>query len=481
MNITPIIISFLCCLLGFLIVGLLSTFKRSDTAADYLLAGHNVKPWLTALSAVATNNSGYMFIGMIGFTYTTGLSSVWLMIGWVLGDLLMSFIVHPKLRVITEKSNSLSFSEVLGRWQGTNFKRFRFIAGVITIAFLGTYAAAQFKAGSKALHVLFGWDFKVGAIIGAIMVLLYCFSGGIRASIWTDAAQSFVMIVSMGLLFIISVAKLGGPIEFWNTMNNVSETYLNWFPVNLPLGAVGPMLFVFGWFFAGIAIIGQPHIMVRFMAVDSVKNMGKVRLYYYSWYILFYLLTIGVGLGARILLPNITTFDAELALPTLSIELLPAVLVGLVLAGLFSATMSTADSQILSCTASVTRDLIPKKTEKFFMIKLTTIAITILALAIALFAPSNVFTLVLVAWSGLASAFAPLMILYAFNYKVTETEAILMALTGLIIVAGWQIMGFNKYCYEVFPGILSGFLIYGLKQIIRYPRLAILFKRDANP
>lgn len=460
MNIMSIMTSFLICLFGFLVVGLLSSMKRKNSTEDYLLAGHSVKPWLAALSAVATNNSGYMFIGMIGFTYTAGLSSIWLMIGWVLGDFVVSFLVHPKLRDMTEKRRSLSFSEVLGKWQGTDYRRYRFLAGLITVLFLGTYAAAQFKAGSKALHVLFGWDFNVGAIIGAVMVLLYCFSGGIRASIWTDAAQSFVMIISMGLLCGILVKTFGGFVPFWETLDQVSPTYLNWFPTELPFGGWGAFLFVLGWFFAGIGVVGQPHIMVRFMALDSVKHMSKVRWYYYTWYILFYLLTIWVGFGARLVLSDSRVFDAELALPFVSIELLPAFLVGLVLAGLFSATMSTADSQILSCTASVTRDLIPEKFHSYYLTKSITVFITVLGLVIALFAPASVFNLVLIAWSGLASAFAPLMLLYVFKCKVSEGVAIAMTVTGLMVVTLWQVLGLNAFVYEIFPGIISGFVVY---------------------
>lgn len=466
MSNTPIIISFITCLFGFLIVGLLSSVKRKSTTADYLLAGSSVKPWLVALSAVATNNSGYMFIGMIGFTYSTGLSSIWLMIGWILGDLLMSFLVHPKLRTITETSKSLSFSEVLGRWQGTNFKTFRALAGIITILFLGVYAGAQFKAGSKALHVLFGWNIQVGAIIGAIMVLLYCFSGGLRASIWTDAAQSFVMIAAMSLLFFIAVTHIGGFSLFWKSLENISPHYVSFFPDQLPFGLFGPFIFVLGWFFAGIAVIGQPHIMVRFMTMDSVKHMSKVRFYYYSWYALFYIITIGVGLAARLILPHTTAFDAELALPILSLELLPGLLVGLTLAGLFSATMSTADSQILSCTASVVQDLLPRKMHSFYITKATTVIITIIALFIALYAPSNVFSLVLISWSGLASAFAPLMILYAIGRSISERQAIMMSITGISTIILWRVLGMNTYIYEVLPGILSGFSVYFITLLV---------------
>ena len=119
------VISFIGFLALFLAIGILSMVSKRQTTADYLLAGSTVPPWLVALSAVATNNSGYMFIGMIGFTYATGLSSIWLMIGWILGDALMSYLVHPRLRTMTEKRGSLSFSETLGRWQGTDFKWFR--------------------------------------------------------------------------------------------------------------------------------------------------------------------------------------------------------------------------------------------------------------------------------------------------------------------------------------------------------------------
>ena len=244
-----IIASFGAFLLLFVIIGILSTLKNRHTSVDYLLAGHSVKPWLVALSAVATNNSGYMFVGMIGYTYSVGLSSVWLMIGWIFGDFLASTFIHKRLRVTTEKERVLSFAGVLSRWHGTDYRILRIVCGIITVAFLGTYAAAQLNAGSKALHVLFDWDYSVGAIIGAVMVLLYCFAGGIRASIWTDAAQSFVMIVAMGLLFFVAVSEIGGVSAFSTGLDNVSPSYMDLFPSNLPFGGIaGPFLFVLGWY-----------------------------------------------------------------------------------------------------------------------------------------------------------------------------------------------------------------------------------------
>lgn len=461
-----IIASFVVCLSIFVFIGILSTLKNRHTSADYLLAGQSVKPWLVALSAVATNNSGYMFIGMIGYTYMVGLSSIWLMVGWIFGDFLAATFVHQRLRIATEKERVLSFAGVLSRWNGTNYRRLRLVGGLITVAFLGTYAAAQFNAGSKALHVLFGWDYSVGAIVGAVMVLLYCFAGGIRASIWTDAAQSFVMIAAMGLLFFVALSEIGGFTTFLNTLTGISPTYLDLFPSDLPFGVVaGPVLFVLGWIFAGVGVVGQPHVMVRFMTMDQPQDIHRVRVYYYGWYVAFYTLTVLAGLAARILIPEVSDFDAELALPTLAQELLPEILVGLILAGLFASTMSTADSQILSCTAAITRDFNGGREVSYLMTKIATVLVVVAALGIALSGNKSVFSLVLIAWSALASSFAPLLITYALGGRPTERVALLMMLTGLGSMLLWRYFELTGVMYEVAPGMIAGFIPYLLKKI----------------
>lgn len=441
----------------------MSFFQRKKNSGDYLLAGSEVKPWLVALSAVATNCSGYLFIGQIGFTYTFGLQSIWLMVGWILGDFIISSFVHRRLRIQTEKKNVLSFAGVLSEWHGGSFKYLRIIGGFITIAFLGTYAAAQLNAGSKALHVLFGWDYSIGAIIGSVIVLLYCMAGGIRASIWTDAAQSIVMFVAMAVMLFVTVHEVGGMGSVIEGLHNVSDSYMNLFPQNMEMGPfLGPLLFVVGWFFAGVGVIGQPHIMVRFMTIDSSKNIARARFYYYLWYIIFFGMTIGVAFAARLLIPEAGNFDAELALPQLASQLLPEFFIGLVLAGLFAATMSTADSQIISCTASITNDIAPKKFSGYIANKIATICITIAALFIALNGSESVFSLVIIAWSALGSAFAPLLTVYALGGKPGEKTSIAMTLGGLAMAILWRVWELNSITYEILPGIATGFAIYFL-------------------
>jgi len=465
-----IIGSFLFFLFLFALIGLASLVKSRNSTSDYLLASQNVKPWLVALSAVATNNSGYMFIGMIGYTYMVGLSSIWLMVGWIMGDFIASLFIHKRLRITTENVNAHSFGGILSHWHsGEDYKRLRFLAGIVTVIFLGTYAAAQLSAGSKALHVLLGWDQYAGAVIGAVMVLLYSYAGGIRASIWTDAAQSFVMIIAMIVLLWISIDSVGGFEIFAKRLQEVGPYYMAWFPPELNKSFVNTASFVLGWLFAGFGVVGQPHIMVRFMAMDNPDNLTRTRVYYYSWFIVFYAVTIGVGLASRILLPETAQFDAELALPTLASNLLPEILIGLVLAGIFAATMSTADSLILSCSASLTHDFIEKKKHSLLAAKIATASVVLLALGIALSGSSSVFSLVLDAWGVLAAAFAPLLTVYALGQKPTEGLAIAMLTGGVSALYIWKYFPLLPI-YEIAPGIIAGLMIFLIGRIFGFVR-----------
>lgn len=427
---------------------------------DYLLAGRSVPPSLTALSAVATNNSGYMFIGLIGYTYTTGLAAIWMMLGWIAGDFVASLFIHRQVRLTTERTDVHTYSGLLARWHGTHYRVLRFVTGLITLLFLGTYAAAQLAAGSKALHVLFGWEPWMGAVIGAVIVLLYSFAGGIRASIWTDAAQSLVMIVAMALLMAVALDQLGGIDSFIVQLQQVAPGYLDLFPPLPGLGPwLGPLMFVAGWFFAGYGVVGQPHIMIRFMALDDPQSLRRARLYYYSWFALFWCSAILVGMAARLLLGAGEGFDAELALPTLAQQLLPQVLVGVVLAGIFAATISTADSLILSCAAALTRDFYWQKVDHYLVTKVGTLLVTLAALLIALSGNRSVFDLVLDAWGVLAAAFAPLLTVYALGYRVSERVALSMVGAGIATMYSWSLYG-PAAIYAVAPAIVTGIMVF---------------------
>ena len=454
------IISFLCFMALFVAIGVSSLLKSKNTKEDYYLASGSISPGLVGLSAVATNNSGYMFIGVIGYTYATGLASIWLMLGWIAGDFLASTLVHSRLRDATERTGQVSYAGILSHWHGERYKLLQRAIALISLLFLLAYASAQLVAGSKALHVLFDWPLWAGAVLGSVMVVLYCFAGGIRASIWTDAAQSVVMIFSMGLLLVVAIGELGGISSAIDQMSAI-DGFLDWFPKDLALpGVAGGILFAVSWMFAGLSVIGQPHVMVRFMALNDADKMRQARFWYYSWYLLFYSMATGIGLLSRLYLGDVGTFDAELALPSMAEQLLSPTLVGLILAGIFAATMSTADSLILSCSASLTHDLLPHKIESTHLLKGATVLITLAALVWALLNSQSVFSLVIMAWSGLASAFAPLLIVLCLGKKPSQNRSLYAMFTGLFLALLWRYMGWHAAIYEGMPGIIAGLLVF---------------------
>lgn len=451
--------SFLGFLAVFVAIGVSSVLRSRGTKKDYYLASGDVPPSLVGLSAVATNNSGYMFIGVIGYTYATGLAAVWLMVAWILGDFIASTFIHSRLRTATQQSGEASYAGVLSNWYGQGDVKLQRLIALISLVFLMAYAGAQLVAGSKALQVLLDWPHYAGALMGAIMVTLYCFAGGIRASIWTDAAQSVVMIVAMGVMLFVATMSLGGVSGAVEQMSEV-EGFLNLFPEDLIFpGLAGGVMFALGWMFAGFSVIGQPHVMVRFMALSKSGRMVRARVWYYLWFIAFYCMATGVGMLSRVYLGDPAAFDAELALPTMAIELLPPVFVGLVLAGIFAATMSTADSLVLNCSAAVTHDLIPHEIENTLILKIATVIIVFIALLWALTSSESVFSLVIFAWSGLASAFAPLLMVLSLGFRPSQKLSIIAMLVGLAVALGWRFAGWHTAVYEGLPGIMSGLIV----------------------
>lgn len=453
-----VIITFLLSLLGFVAIGAFAArHKQASTTEDYLLANRSIGPWFTALSAMATNNSGFMFVGLIGATYGAGISAAWIMVGWMFGDYFTWFWVPGRLRERSEQQDARTVPTFLGGPAHAWLPRSG--AAIVTLLFVGAYASAQLSAGSKALQVLFGWQHWLGAVVGAVIVLIYCFAGGIRASIWTDVAQSVVMVGSIFMLTIAGLAEIGGLSALWQRLESIDPQLINIVPADLRFG-LG--LYVLGWFGAGFGVLGQPHIMVRIMAARSSDDLRQSRHIYVVSYVLLTTGCILAALCCRALIPPEAGFDPELALPTLSTQLLPPAFVGLMIAGLFAATMSTADSQVLVCSSTITQDLFPQWRNSYAKAKLGTVVVTAAVLALALTAGESVFAMVTMAWSSLGAALGPLMIVRAFGWKVSPQLAITMMAAGLVTVFAWRFgLGFGDDVFEVLPAMLIGLLVYG--------------------
>lgn len=459
--------AFLASLLGFVAIGAASSRVATASAVDYLVAGRSVPPWLTALSSVATNNSGFMFIGMIGFTYREGVSAVWMAGAWLLGDAIAWWTIHPRLRAHSGALDARSVPRLLATDpDGRVAPALSIAAGALTFLFLGGYAAAQLQAGGTALHALFGWPQSLGSVIGAVIVVVYCFSGGLRASIWTDAAQSIVMFAAMAALLVYAAADVGGPTVLWTRLADLDPALVAWHP---PDAASGLPLYALGFVAGGFGAIGQPHLLIRTMALDDVANIPRARRTYFAWFIPFYAMGVAVALYARVLLPELGTVPTDAvqategALPALALALLPDVLVGLTLAGLFAATMSTADSQILACSAAVTEDVFPALRDRPWAPKLATLAIATLALGIALGGSDGVFALVLSAWSALGVSLGPWLIVRLAGAPLPVPTALAMAATGLAVAFGWPA---DLGVFRLLPGLLAPLALYAVLRVV---------------
>lgn len=469
------IIGFLFFLLIFAGIGLWSNNRRTSAGNDYLLAGRAVSPLLTALSAAATKYSGYMFIGLIGYIYTYGLSAIWLICGFLFGDIIAYSFVHRHLRQAAEDTDASTFAELLERWHTGYYRYLRIAIGVLTLVFLCTYAGAQLNAGGKALYAIFGWPTFSGALIGAGLILAYCLFGGLRASIWTDAAQSILMMSAILLLLVASVISVGGIGVFIEKLQQVAPGYLD--PGISRFGSLhAMMLFAIGWLFNGIGVTGQPQVMVRFMALDKTEHIKKTGLLYFLWSGSFLLAILCVGLATRLFIAHDGGFDAELALPELSQLLMPGLAVGVILGGIFAASMSTTDSQVLSCSAVLSEDF--KLWRGAQGKRISTLVITIGSLGIAIFATASVFNLVIFAWTALACSIGPLVIIHSLGSRPKEWLCFTMMAVGMGVAFTWRESGLGQQFYEGAPGILSALGTYYLARWLLKDRAVLTTVKD---
>ena len=454
-----IVFSFLSFLVLMTGIGVYSSKRSLKTTKDYILADRSIGPIPTALSAVSTCHSGFMFIGMIGFTYLYGLSAIWLIVAWLIGDFFAWLFVHTPLREKTEALNTHTISGFIAHhFSGHKRQVIQKTSAIFIIVFLSVYAVAQLTAGSKALSVMIGLPHVIGIAVGAVIVTAYSFAGGIRASIWTDVAQSIVMIVSMVGLFVLALYKTNGIVGLFSSLHQIDPHLTQWLPEDTHYGFP---LYLLGWIAFGFGVLGQPHIMTRPMSISNSNHLKVARRFYFTWYLTFSLASLGVGLTARVLLPELAASDTELALPILATQLLPSILVGGILAGLFSATISTADSQILTCSAALTQDLFPKWKEHFLLSKIMTLVTMIGVVFVALFGSKSVYVLVILAWSGLAVVLGPLILCNCLNIRLGYKTSLSMMLASFLTIVMWtQWLNLSNHVNEVFPGFLVALIIF---------------------
>ena len=451
-----ILLSFLLFLGFFAGVGLASMRVKQDTTDDYLVAGRGMHPALAALSAVSTWNSGYMFIGFIGFIYLMGYSAIWIGLISTVGQLVAWAWLYKFIQKEGNERGLRSLSSLVSEKAGAPEAK---LAAVLSVFFLAIYAAAQLTAGGKALFVMLGWPELVGILIGFVLVVAYCYAGGIRASIWTDAAQSCVMIVGSIILCWVALGDVGGFSGMHGELKSQSATLVNFLPTDISLGI---SLYLLAFFLGGLGVAGQPQVVSRVMTLKSDEDRKQAMIWFFVWQTPFIALMFIVGLASRVLFTD-GNFDAELGLPALAMDTLPALGVGMILASIFAATMSTADSQVLACTAAITDDIKPEWREDHKTTKKVTLYVAAAATAISiggLYVPGgdSVFALVVLAVYGLGGIFVPLLIVRWTGYKPDSFHSIVMMISAFSGVIVWTVLGLGEDVFPSVPGVGAAFI-----------------------
>ena len=433
-------------------------------------------PALAALSAVSTWNSGYMFIGFIGFTYTMGYSIIWIGLGSMIGQIVAWVWLYKFIQQSAKERDVRSLSSLVSNVTGSPEAK---LAAVLSVLFLAVYAAAQLTSGGKALYVMLGWSEVIGILIGFVLVVAYCYAGGIRASIWTDAAQSSVMIIGSSLLCYVAMQEVGGISGLHEGLESQNANLTSMVPADLNFGV---SLWIFAFFLGGLSVAGQPQVVTRVMTLATDQDRKTAMLWFFAWQTPFLLIMVIIGLASRVVFTG-ADFDPELGLPMLAMETLGPFWVGLILASIFAATMSTADSQVLACTAAFTDDVMPQISQDHKKTKIVTLVIAAFATAISIFGlyvpgGDSVFALVVLAVYGLGSIFVPILIIRWAGYEPDTNHTMAMMLAALFTVILWSVSGFGDDIFPSVPGMGAAFITHFVMNQLRSSDISPLGRFD---
>ena len=441
-------------------VGIASMWVKQDTTDDYLVAGRGMHPALAALSAVSTWNSGYMFIGFIGFIFLQGYSAIWIALVSTIGQLVAWIWLYKFIQKEGSDRNLRSLSSLVSSKTGAQEAK---IAAILSVFFLAIYAAAQLTAGGVALNSMLEWPETTGILIGFVLVVAYCYAGGIRASIWTDAAQSSVMIVGSTILCVVAMGEVGGLSGLHNELVSIDSSMVNIYPSGLKFGAT---LWIAAFFLGGLGVAGQPQVVSRVMTLKDDSDRKQAMVWFFVWQTPFIALMFIIGLACRAIFDGTLSADeAESGLPMLAQSLNP-ILGGVILASIFAATMSTADSQVLACTAAITDDIKPEWKQNHGRTKQVTLVVAALATGISLIGQQfpgfgdSVFALVVFAVYGLGGIFVPLILIRMAGYEPDSQHTISMMIAALLGVLIWTILGFGEYVFPSVPGMGAAFAVH---------------------
>ncbi|ASN04280.1 sodium/proline symporter [Virgibacillus necropolis] len=453
---------FLIYLIIVFMIGVLSERYITKSEEGFYLGDRNFGPWATAISAGATDTSGWIFIGAAGAAYVSGISTMWMLPGFIIGYLINWFVVAPKLRREGKELGALSLTDYFSLKLDDGNNILKIVSSIVIIIFFIASMASQLTAAGKTLDATISFDYNLGLILSAAFVIGYAIFGGYRAVILTDLTQGIIMLVVLILFPLYMVFfELGGPANFFHTLQSIDPALVS--SLGGATGAAGFGVFI-GLFGFGLGEPGQPHIVQRFLSARDDKTITQGSFIAMFWVIVVMTGSNLLGLIGRIIIPVLD--DPEYVFPMVSIEVLPTIVTGIVLAAIFAAIQSTFSSQIMVATQAFASDLLKGITKKTYTNKqltiisrATMIVLGVISTIIALMDIQSVFDLVLYAWAGLASSFGPLLLLLLYTNIVTKEGALWGIITGTLVTIVWINTPWVAYLYELIPAAISSTLI----------------------
>ncbi len=445
-----------------LAIGLWSS-RESGSLAGYYVAGKKLPSWVIAFSSNSTGESAWLLLGLTGMGYAIGIHALWVVLGEVLGVTLAWVFVARPFKEYTDRYDSITVADYLTDRFHDRQHLFRLIGAVIVLSMVTAYTAAQLTASGKAFGSFLGTGYSTGVLIGAGVILFYTTVGGFKAVAYSDLLQGVLMFACLLVLPIVGIGAAGGWSAMIGTLASQDPALLR------PMGELGltlpGVISAAGFVAIGFAFLGSPQLLTRFMAARSQHEIVRGSLPAVICIIVFDIGAVFSGMAGRALFPGLS--DPETILPEMSAALFPPVFTGIFLVVVLAAIMSTVDSLLILASSSVIRDVVqqifkPKISERHLSHygKAVTVVIGGAAVGLALVEARMIFWFVLFAWSGIASAFTPVVLCSLFWKRTTRAGAVAGMVAGFVTTVGWVLFfksGFYDL-YEMIPGFAAGFM-----------------------
>ncbi len=454
---TQILISIGIYMAGMLLIGYFA-YRRTSNLSDYMIGGRSLGPGVTALSAGASDMSGWLLMGLPGAMFTQGLSASWIAIGLTLGAYLNWLYVAPRLRKYTEvANNSMTIPAFLENRFGDQSNILRLTSGLVIIVFFTFYVSSGMVSGGVLFETTFHLNYQIGLWIIASVVIAYTLFGGFLAVSWTDFVQGLIMVIALIIVPAVTIMEVGGIGPAFDEIKSIDTNLFDIFKGTTFIGIVSLLAWGLGYF-------GQPHIIVRFMAISSVKEIKKARHIGMGWMIFSVggaMFTGFIGL-AYYSKQGLDISDPETIFIKLSELLFHPLIAGFMLAALLAAVMSTISSQLLVTASSLTEDVYKtffrrSATDKelMFISKLAVLAVSVISVVIALDKNGTILSLVGYAWAGFGAAFGPVILLSLYWRRMNQWGALAGIIGGAVTVIIWaNIPVLTNNLYEIIPGFL---------------------------